>query len=265
VQTALLFLDECMSEYLDLAALTGVLVPAERYAAVRDDMCSVVWQCMDPPKGTLPPPIELHANSLLNELTDRDATELDQARLQVFASAVRIINTHRLGVYRVAYTNRSEIESTMHGDPNLYGVNFFGMQTWLAPILADTLVVPVMDGIPDSSKARKPPSIDPQLIRSFSASTRWIHHYRASGGSDSNLSIAHPINLAEPVYADSTHSTLLQLVDLVSYLLHQIDKDELGDGRAPSLFGTAMLAHARRIDQSLVKSWRGQMHARRAL
>jgi hypothetical protein len=33
---AFLFLDECSHERLDLAALTGVLVPFEKYNAVRD-------------------------------------------------------------------------------------------------------------------------------------------------------------------------------------------------------------------------------------
>jgi len=93
--------------------------------------------------------------------------------------------------------------------------------------MADTLVLPVMDGIPDSSTPAKPPRIDAQLVRAFAASVRSIHQYRCSNFSTSNLSIQNTPNLGEPLFGDSAYSALMQMVDLVSYLLHQIERQNL--------------------------------------
>jgi hypothetical protein len=159
---AFFFMDECTYEPLDLAALTGVLVPADRYIAVRDAVCQIVWDVLRPPARTVPLPIELHARDLLAQITDRSPQDLDSDRLHVLRSAVNIVNTHRLDVYRVAYLNRKEISETLKGDPKLYGLNFFGMQSVLQGKLADTLILPVMDGVPGCPPhLRKPPAIDP--------------------------------------------------------------------------------------------------------
>jgi len=54
MNAAFLFLDECFSEKLKLAALTGVLVPVDEYAAVRDEMCRLAWEALRPPANTIP-------------------------------------------------------------------------------------------------------------------------------------------------------------------------------------------------------------------
>ena len=64
-EVAFLFLDECSHESLDLAALTGVLVPSHSYNAVRDEICQISWDVLRPPPNTVPAPIELHARNLL--------------------------------------------------------------------------------------------------------------------------------------------------------------------------------------------------------
>ena len=263
--TSLLFMDECLSGTLDIAALTGVLVPIAQYADVRDAMCRIALDCMPRESGVVPRVIELHGSALLKDSDGRPPEEMDAIRLGVFAEVVNLLNTHRLPVCRVAYTNRKEVAAALIGDPNLYGVNFFGLQQWLAPHLAGGIVIPVMDGIPDSSSSSRPPRINSQLIRAFAQNTRYLHHMRAAGIADSNISVAYPGNLAEPVFGDSSHSVLLQLVDIISYLLHQIEKDALGAGsRSDSSFGATILKCAREIDPTLLTSWRGELKMRTA-
>lgn len=256
---AFLFLDECSDEALDLAALTGVLVPHEKYRNVRDAMCKVVYDVLEPPANTVPAPIELHGRNLLPQLDNLPVEQADAARLHVFRRVAGIINEYGLLIFRVCYLNRSEIANVLKGDPKLYSLNFLGIQTGLQDLMETTLIVPVMDGVPNSADAKKPPSIDPSLIRAFAGSVRWLHHARQSEIMKNSLSIRNSHNLAEPVFADSTHSTMLQLVDLISYLLLQQDRDELAPQSISSQFKQAVVNEAKAIDPRLLASRRDQM------
>lgn len=256
---AFLFLDECMDEALDLAALTGVLVPHEKYRDVRDAMCKLVWDVLAPPPNTVPAPVELHGRNLLPELATLPVEQADTARLHVLRRATEIINEYGLQVFRVCYLNRSEIAEMFIGDPKLYSLNFLQIQAGLQDLMGTTLIVPVMDGVPNSRTAKKPPSIDPSLIRAFAGSIRWLHHARQSDVVKSFLSIRNAHNLAEPVFADSTHATILQLVDLISYLLLQRDRNELAPQSTASQFKQAVVGVAKAINPQLLAGWRDRM------
>ncbi len=256
---AFLFLDECSYEPLDLAALTGVLVPLHDYNAVRDAVCQIVWEVLKPPANTIPPPIELHGRELLSALSDRDQESLDRDRIQVLSAVVRTVNDYRLRVLRVTYLNRKEIASLIKADPQLYGLNFFGLQTRLQATLAETVVLPVMDGIPGCApNSKRAPAIDPQLIRAFAYQVRFMHHMRRSSSANS-LSIENVENLAEPVFADSAHSTLLQLTDIISHLLLQLEREELERPSSPSAYRSEVLRCARTINPDLLDSWKDRL------
>lgn len=256
---AFLFLDECSYEPLDLAALTGVLVPLERYAAVRDEMCKIVADILRPPANTIPAPVELHARELLSVLKERAQSDLDRDRLEVLSKAVGLVNDHDLAVIRFAYLNRKEIARTMSLDPKLYGLNFLNIQRALQGIMRDTIVLPVMDGVPGCAPSTaKPPAIDPQLIGAFARNVRMLHHMRQYeiGKSVSTESMS---NLAEPVFADSAHSVLLQLVDLISHLLLQLERLEFEPEAKISDYRQATLECAKSLRSDLVHSWKGRM------
>jgi hypothetical protein len=259
VSLAFMFLDESMDESLDLASLTGVLVPLRAYCAVRDAICRLVWEVLAPPPNTVPQPIELHARKLLPELDHLPKEEADGARLHVLRSTTKIVNEYGLRVHRVCYTNRAEIAAMLKGDPKLYALNFFGIQSGLQDLMETTMVLPVMDGVPGTTEDKKAPSIDPSLIRAFAANVRWIHHVRHCDAVSGSLSIKNAHNLAEPVFGDSTHATFLQLVDLVSYLLLQRDRAELMPQHKMSEFKTAVLEVSQGLDTRLLALWRGKM------
>ena len=255
-----LFLDECSYEKLDLMALTGVLVPVERYNAVRDAICQIVWDVLRPPPNEVPARLELHGNELLSQLIDRDRETLDNDRLAVLQEIVRIVNENRLHVFRIAYLNRKEIAARMTKDPNLYALNAFNMLVSLDRVLATRLVVPVMDGIPGSAgDAKPPPRIDPVMIRAFAGSIRWIHHARRHPSVSAGISINNAENLAEAVFADSAHSTLLQLTDLISHLLLQLERQEL-EPNEPSEYRKRVIGVAQGFDRHLLHCWREKMN-----
>jgi len=156
MSTAFLFLDECMYKELDLASLTGVLVPAERYIAVRDAMCRLAADVQPSPPNVIPGVIEFHARALLNDIAHLHGDQIDVVRLSTLQRVVDLVSDHQLSICRVTYLNRTEIADLMPLDPKLYGLTFFGIQSWLQSIMADMLVIPVMDGIPDTGGANIP-------------------------------------------------------------------------------------------------------------
>jgi Protein of unknown function (DUF3800) len=253
---AFLYLDECFHEALDLAALTGVLVPLEHYRSVRDEMCRLVRDVQVTSPNTVPGVIELHGRELLSEINDQEPDTLDAARLHVLETVIRIVNHHKLDVLRVAYLNHREmlkhkdLHSIRTTDPKLYGLTFLGITFSLGRIMEKSLVIPVMDGIPSSRAIKRPPAIDASLIRAFAQMVRQVHHFRQYDQIAKSISIANAHNLGEPVFADSAHSVLLQLVDLVSYLLLQLDRDELEPVSAVSSYRRSVIESARALDRN---------------
>lgn len=259
---AFLFLDECTYEKLDLAALTGILVPADRYVAVRDAMCQLAADVQPSPPNMIPGVIEFHARSLLKDVAHLHGDQIDSVRLSVLQRVVDLVSEHQLSICRVTYLNRTEIAALMANDPKLYGITFVGIQSWLQSVMADTLVIPVMDGVPATGGMKIPrpaPKVEPILIRSFAGNVRSIHHFRQYPSVADSLSIANAHNLGEPVFGDSAHSVLLQLVDLVSHMLLQRERAELEDGSTLSDYRCKILEVAKKIPSKFLHLWKGKM------
>ena len=262
MSAAFFFLDECTYAPLDLAALTGVLIPVDRYVPVRDAMCRLVVDVQPSAPDVVPGVIELHARELLSDVAHLHGDQIDSVRLMTLQRVVDIISDHELQVRRVTYLNRTEIATLMPIDPKLYGLTFFGIEAWLQETMARTLVIPVMDGVPATggmSLPRRAPHVDPVLIRAFAGNVRGTHHYRQYEKIAGSLSIANAHNLGEPVFADSAHSVLLQLVDLVSHMLLQRECAELEGESQASEFRTAALAIARKLPSQFLHLWTGKM------
>lgn len=255
MNTAFLFLDESVSEHLDTASLTGVLVPADRYVAARDRVLRLSLDVQRPPPNHVPRPIEFHGCEMLSGVDG--ATNDD--KLNAFAALVDIVNRERLLVVSVGYTNWSEIGPLRKHDDKLQGLNFFGVLNLVSEHARDALIVPVVDGLPggivDAKRRKEIPPVEPDAMRAFITAMNTNQHARVAVG-DHLLSIPNYRNFAEAVFTDSEHSPLLQLADVVGHLLHLQDwRDRFG----ASGFKASVAAIADRIDQSLVTKWRGRM------
>jgi hypothetical protein len=204
--------------------------------------------------------IEFHGRELLSDLQNQEPGFLDRDRIRVLETVVRVVNDYGLDVFRVSYLNRKEIAALMRQDPKLYGLTFLGIQTGLQRHMERVLVIPVMDGIPGFPPgAKRAPAIDPALIRAFAQQVRHLHHIRQYEAVAKSLSIDNAHNLGEPVFADSAHSVLLQLVDLVSYLLLQLEREELEPDREASPYRDGVIRQAKALDRKLLHCWRGRM------
>jgi hypothetical protein len=227
VNISFLFLDECQSEPLDslgtrISSLTGLLIPAERYAGLRDQFYSALTWSTQPSEGVVKVnPPELHGRDLLRG-------ESDERKLAVLQRVVELVVDGQVIVYRVGYYVTPRLKQAFSTDKRLLGICWFGILAQLQPVLAERGIVPIMD------------MADRELARILSTPIRTMDVMRARGHAD-NLSLLHTENLfGEVYYADSRYSAFMQVADLVSYLLHSADMHR--EGKDLSDFRRMMVA-----------------------
>lgn len=223
-----------------ITALTGVLVPASRYAELRDQLYrDLPWFLTEQPEieiwdesggepaeiipawttksagkrsdewmaewTTVLPP-ELHASDLYKEhgLVD------DGVRLAALESVVDFVLNNDLSVYRVGVIPPRDRCARRYTDNELHRQCWLKMLLALQPVLDTQQVIPIMDGL-NLGRAR-----------ALSAVIRNFDIFRASGiggNADENPCLARLSNiLGEMYFANSEHSVFVQVADVVSYL-----------------------------------------------
>ena len=94
-----------------------------------------------------------------------------------------------------------------------------------------------------------------ELNKDFYAST----NNRQIPGLADSLTLENAHHLGETLFADSKHSVFIQLVDLVSYLLLQLDREELDPDKPNSSYRLETIACAKQIRGDLLGRWRGKL------
>lgn len=251
-----LFMDESEYPPLDIAALTGILIPIEKYPEIRDEIAQLIIEIMSPPPNTVPQPIELHGSDLLPHLPKNP--ESDLLRKKVFHRCVEIINNHKISIFRVCYTNYKEIISYIN-DEKLYGLNFSAMQSVLQPAFQDRIMIPVMDGVPNIPVKPGSPNINRRLIENFSRQIHFNHHCYQFENLRSSMSISNLQNITDTLFSSSQFNSLLQLADLTSYLLLKIDQNELGQKSIMNQYQNSIFEISKKIDPELIFSYREKL------
>lgn len=242
-----LFLDESCAE--DAAWLTGVAVPAERYAAIRDAMLQVSVDAQRKAGIAHPYPYELHAVDLLRDLPEAS----DERRLAVFSRTVDLVNAEQLEVISVGYSGGRQIRGELdklqmpEGD-KLYGLNFNAVFGAIR-IPPDGLLLPVFDGVPGANAKGRQQPVDASAHGAFLQGVHHSHHYRVAHNAP-GIYAQNFRNVAEPTFSDSARSPLLQLADLVGYLLAARD---LPPGKQPSAFKASIVAIARTLNTPFIR------------
>jgi hypothetical protein len=228
-----------------------VAVRAERYAHVRDAMLQVSVDAQRQAGIAHPYPIELHAVDLLRNLPG--ATVTDEHRLAVFARTVDLVNAEELEVVSVGYSGAEEIRSKldklrMPAGNKLYNLTFDAVFGAIR-VPRDGLLVPVFDGVPGAGKKGKQQPVDASAHAAFLAGVHYSHHYRIANNAAGSY-VPNFRNVAEPTFSDSARSPLLQLADLLRYLLAAL---HLPPGKEPSAFKSSIAAIAGRLDTRLIR------------
>lgn len=229
----LMFLDECEDRQgARNFSLTGLLVPADRYQAVRSSFYErLAWLIVPTPGTVRIAPPELHGGALLPDGTD-------ERKIEACRSIADLVIAHELAIFRVGYCLDSPgIDLFAQGPPPWLGLCWFGLLSVVAARHPVDLLLPVMDGHGAEN-----------ITREMSQPTQTMAVMCAAGHGES-VSIANSHNVGETFYADSRYSVCPQMADVVSYLRHVNDWARLGLTLPP--FKQELLPIARLLDPSM--------------
>ena len=247
-----LFLDESVD--LDTAWLTGVFVPAEQYADVRDAFIRIIRETLTEAGHEHPHPTELHGAAMLIDIPGIT----DEHRIKVFEKVVMLVNEAGLEVISVGHVHAEETrrhfrDMLMDPGDKLYYLNFNEMVDAMY-LPDDSLVLPVFDGVPRQRQTtkREPQPVDRFAYDAFMLGSQITHWFRIAAEAKPTPWVRHKTNLrnlAEPTFSDSSRSPLLQLADVVGYLLGVPDRLEQ---KEPSLWKAAVASVTHKIDRTRV-------------
>ena len=208
-----LFMDESRGTETGIVALTGLLVPLDRYNDLRTRFYELMRWTVEPEERTLRlAPLELRGSSFLSwhEGADNDL------KLRLFSDVAGLVVDERVAVYRVGYHRQKRLNTILAGEVGYLGLCWIGMLTVLQPVYAAEHLIPVMDGL------------DMKVAQMFSQTVRTSDVMRAVGLEES-VSFENTENiLGEVFYCDSRYSIFTQVADIVCYLRHISDKHAKG-------------------------------------
>lgn len=215
-----LYLDESVD--LDAAWLTGLLVPASQCPTVRDAVIRIAREALTSAGQSATAPIELHGVDMLSGVVGAS----DEHRLRVFSRLVDLVNRERLEIVSVGHIDAKSVRKVhreLVTDPGdkLHYLNFNELVDALQ-LPPDVLVVPVFDGVPGRSPSGALAPVDKFAYDAFLFGGSITHWNRVTLEEDPITEITHKENLRnlmEPVFSDSARSPILQLADVIGYLL----------------------------------------------
>jgi hypothetical protein len=112
----------------------------------------------------------------------------------------------------------------------------------------DTLIFPVFDGVPGKNKTGKQQPVDQSAYEAFITGVHHSHYYRVAKSAP-QCYLPNFRNVVDPTFFDSARAPLLQLADVVSYLLGVLDSVQQ---REPTAFKARLGAVAAKLDRSIV-------------
>jgi hypothetical protein len=259
MDTTFLFLDESVD--FNTAWLTGVFVPAEQCADVRDAVIRIARDVLIEAGNEYPHPTELHGADLLRSTSGIT----DEHRFWVFDKVVALVNQAQLEVISVGHSNADETRrnlqrTNMDAGDKLYCYNFYEMVHALQ-VPHQVLVQPVFAGVPRQQIGRKSHQpVDEFAHQAFLRGGFVTHWYRIAAEIKPVSWVHYKTNLrnfAEPVFSDAAQAPLLQLADVVGYLLGVVERTK----RDPcSAWKTRVASIGSRLDRRLVHRRSINMH-----
>ena len=274
-----LFLDESVD--LDTAWLTGLFVSAEQYASVRDAVIRITQETLTAAGHNHLGPVDLHGVDLLRNVPG----VTDAHRLRLFRRMVTLVNRGHIDILSVGHMEATKVRRNLkrtNMDPGekFYSFNLNVMVDVLH-LRSDGLIVPVFDGVPGrvkdaqhgcegtkgktspkkyqhpmkgaSGKPKRQQPVDPFAYDSFIDGARITQWNRVAAEKKPVPLVRYKKNLrnlVEPTFSDGKKSPLLQLSDIVGYLLGV--RDRVDQEGVRSEWKASVANVARKIDPGLV-------------
>jgi len=237
-EACFIFIDESISNQIDTASLTGVVISISQFEKVRSDfykICSKILYYLYPdglPCANQPPPV-LHGVDFLRKSPKENkrfdfSSITDEFRLQIFNDIINLINEHELFVVRQGYKNVKEIlKNSFHKDNKLHDLNWFNISRTISNNYRDALFIPVMDGV------------DNRLVREFCYvihSSIYVQEMYPELAK--HLSYHQSNSFISPVFFSKAEFTEgIQIADVISYLLHKAEYIKIKNSNTPFSLG----------------------------
>ena len=189
-----LFMDDSHSSASRIAALTGLLVPTAGYDRARSEFFRVFEKRIRPEAGIVAQPPTLHGLEFLPD-------ESDEVKVDTYHRLVDLILAEQISIYRIGYYITPGLRAVFADGPHLEGITWLSLLHMLSEPLAQSAIIPVMDGL------------DQKQTRRFSGPVRQMDIMRAAGLATS-ISVENAHNLfGEVFYADRKYSAFVQLTE----------------------------------------------------
>ena len=157
-EVSFIFIDESLTVDVNIASLTGLIIPVTQYEKVRKDFYKILSDILDflyPSRhqGTIchEPPI-LHEKDFLRNSSENPSFDFlsitDDFRIEVLRKVINLVNENDLYIIRLGYNNYKEIYAFFsHKDEKLHNLNWFNLSRTISHSFKNVFFIPVMEGI----------------------------------------------------------------------------------------------------------------------
>lgn len=226
-----IFIDESICETAGLATLTAIFIPQYKLNRVTSDFYKITkeiiekCQSNDKIKALYHFPF-LHGKSLLSDIKENPELDLslfdDDFKIYIMNRVVDLVLHHKLFITRLGYNNYNEIKKNGFKDDKMYSTNWLNLSRFIDKYMKTKRAICVMDGN------------DINMINTFSrfiSGAKSLIYLHNAGSSSVFTDGKRFIN--NVFYVPSRYSEHLQIVDIISYILHKKDFIDITGNRTP--------------------------------
>jgi len=227
-----IFIDESICETAGLATLTAIFIPQYKLNRVTSDFYKIAKEIIEKCQSNSGEsrilyhfPI-LHGKSLLSDIKENPEMDLsifdDDFKIYIMNQVVNLVLHHKLFITRLGYNNYNEIKKNGFKDDKMYSTNWLNLSRFIDKYMKTKRAICVMDGN------------DINMINTFSrfiSGAKSLIYLHNEGSSSVFTDGKRFIN--NVFYVPSRYSEHLQIVDIISYILHKKDFIDITGNRTP--------------------------------
>ena len=228
METLFFFIDESKSTETQIASLTCVLVTQNQIFKVRKDLFMIYEKVIKKMnegnlQSVIMMPPEFHGSTFLR--TSKKSEEEyyehinDEFRLEIMEDLIKVVNENNLIIYRIGNTHVDKMVNDFGFDSNLYAELYLQLTALMNSYAENYFIIPVMDYIQDSKLRFISPYVWNCIV--------YNHLYQDLTEENPICSSNGKNFLINTVFANSSENEIIQLVDIVSYVLQKNDIDKI--------------------------------------
>ena len=222
--TTHIYIDESISDKASLATLTALFIPVRKLKRITVAYYNVIAKILEKLPKTkngsriVYPPIVLHANTFLQNSKENRGIDFsniieDDFRIELLSDILKIVVSNRLKIVRLGYNNYNEIKKSIFKDEKMYSTNWLNLSRNIDRCAKINKALCIMEG----------DNMD--MINKFSKflSIAKSRFYLYPDIAKSSVFSNSKKFIGNVFYVPAQYCEYLQIVDIVSYVLHKRD------------------------------------------